>query len=123
MNTTKYEKANQKKQTLAQRYMLPRKEQRRKQMFYKVLQEELGRFLSIEMPENARFDWEVFKEDFANEYQNFTSDELLEEILLTTPKFVTEQAVINRYNELTKETKNKIANFESRNRNRYAKSS
>jgi len=115
--------------TLAQRYMAPKYEARRKSMFYKVLLEELGNFLASETPEGERFDWNEFKKDFNAEYKEFDSDQLLDEIFQTTPKYTNEQSVIDRYNVITQETKAKIAKFNDRenrenrehNRERYFK--
>jgi hypothetical protein len=92
-------------------------EEKRQRMFLYVAKEVSGRSLARSYRESKKeLDWQAFSDKFNKEYENYSSDELLEEILANVYWLKSEEQVIDLYfkylNDAKKNSSSKSENKE-----------
>ena len=86
------------KLTLAQQVFAEKYEERRHYAIFYTLKELIGRELNRTMrKEEQSLDWEAFREEFDEEYSEYSSDELLQEIFDNIYWISTEEQVMNLF--------------------------
>ncbi len=96
-------------------------ETRRKARFLYVAKEVTGRAIQREaIAANKSFNWKKFTEYFDQYYANYTSDQLLAEILNNVDWLASEQAVIDLYFTYQKDAKKHANNNKQTSDNYYA---
>lgn len=70
-------------------------EEQRFEMFLHVARELMGRAKQRQLPKGKALDWEAFNSWFNKQYESYSADEMLEEILSNVYWLSSEQAVID----------------------------
>lgn len=97
-------------QTPMQKQFAETLEEQRFEMFLHVARELTGRAKQRQLPKGKALDWEAFNTWFNKQYEGYSANELLEEILSNVYWLASEQAVIDlhfRYIESAVKAANK----------------